>query len=334
MEAPLSERVIKPLLSGDTRPATIAEEILTLSPYREVIPRQPNESFRFLNHDYPSEIARWQYHPEFEIHLIREGTGSFIIGDTVGAFTAGQVYLMGSGLPHDWMSDLEPGQVIRNRDAVIQFEREWLAKCSETIPEIADTRHLLQESSRGILFKGETAEKAAIEIEAVGVTEGIARIAHLMNILSLMANAPAEEKELIANEWYTEPSSRDEATAADAGIAYIFENLRSHIRMSEAARLASMSEPTFSKYFRKVSGLTFSDMVKKLRIAHACRLLEQTDKAVSAIAEDSGYTNLANFNKQFLSEVGMTPREYRNLDEADRPGAKVLSLGTKAPTSF
>lgn len=327
----MTDRVIKPLLSGDTRPATIAEEILTLSPYREVIPLQANESFRFLNHDYPSEIARWQYHPEYEIHLIREGTGSFIIGDTIGAFSAGQVWLMGSGLPHDWMSDLQPGQVIRNRDAVIQFEKEWITRCAEIIPELSDLRTLLKDSSRGILFTGETAKKAAEAIEAVGSTNGTERIAHLMTVLSLMSQAPSHEKELIANEWYTEPSSRDEATAADTGIAYIFENLTSNIRMSEAARLASMSEPTFSKYFRKVSGLTFSDMVKKLRIAHACRLLEQTEKSISSIAQDSGYTNLANFNKQFLSEVGMTPREYRNLDDESRPGAKVLSLGLTGP---
>lgn len=330
----MSERVIKPLLGSESRPVVITQEVLDRKPELEVIPRQAHESFRFISHDYPSEIARWNYHPEYEIHLLRSSTGSFIIGDAVGAFSPGQVYLIGSGLPHDWMSDLQPGQVIRDRDAVIQFDKEWITKCSELIPELVDTKTLLNESSRGILFLGETALKAADEIEAIGRTKGTGRIAHMMSLLATMAQAPASEKEFIAKEWFSEPNTRDEKTAVDTGLAYIFENLTSRIRMSEAARLAAMSEPTFSKYFRKASGLTFSDMVKKLRIAHACRLLEQTDKAVSAVADESGYTNLANFNKQFLSEVGMTPREYRNLDEADRPGAKVLSLGTKAPTAF
>lgn len=327
----MTERVIKALLSGDVRPATIAEEIMAVSPYREIIPVQAHESFRFLNHDYPSEIARWQYHPEFEIHLIRKGTGSYIIGDTVGAFSAGQVFLIGSSLPHDWMSDLQPGEVLRDRDAVIQFDKDWLSKSSEIIPELSESRTLLHESGRGIVFTGETARLAAIEIEAVGITEGIGRISHLLKILSIMSQAPDHEKSLIANEWYTEPESRDEAIAVDTAIAYIFENLTNTIRMSEAARLAAMSEPTFSKYFKKVCGLTFSDMVKKLRIAHACRLLEQTDKSVSSIAEESGYTNLANFNKQFLSELSMTPRAYRNVEAVNRPAPYTMSLGRTAP---
>lgn len=327
----MTERVIKALLSGEVRPATIAEEIMAVSPYREIIPVQAHESFRFLNHDYPSEIARWQYHPEFEIHLIRKGTGSYIIGDTVGAFTAGQVFLIGSSLPHDWMSDLQPGEVLRDRDAVIQFDRDWLTKSSEIIPELSESRTLLHDSGRGLVFTGETARLAAMEIEAVGTTEGIARISHLFNILSIMSHAPEDEKAFIANEWYTEPSSRDEAIAVDTAISYIFENLTQTIRMSEAARIAAMSEPTFSKYFKKVSGLTFSDMVKKLRIAHACRLLEQTDKSVSSIAQQSGYTNLANFNKQFLSELGMTPRTYRNLEDGLRPTGYTMSLGRVGP---
>ena len=72
-----------------------------------------------------------------------------------------------------------------------------------------------------------------------------------------------------------------------------------------------MSESAFSRYFKTASGLTFSAMVRKLRVANACRLLEAGDLAISAIASTTGYPNLANFNRQFLAETGMTPRDYR-----------------------
>jgi AraC-like DNA-binding protein len=72
-----------------------------------------------------------------------------------------------------------------------------------------------------------------------------------------------------------------------------------------------MSEPTFSKYFKRATGQNFSDLVRKLRLAHARRLLEHSDKAISDICYEVGFSNLSNFNRHFLKDAGVTPREYR-----------------------
>lgn len=313
----------------ETAPARNPNHFLDLPARREVIPLRATESFRWLEHDYPSEIARWNYHPEFEIHLIRRSKGSYIIGDQVGAFGPGHVALIGSGLPHDWMSDLEPGEVIVNRDAVVQFDQQWFDRCADAIPELQDVRALIEASGRGIVFLGETALLAATLIEAIGGASGTERVGLMFALLSLLARAPEREKQLIAREWFASPVEREGKAAVDAGLAYIFANLSGRVRMSEAARMALMSEPTFSKYFKNATGLTFSAMVKKLRIANACRLLDNTDASVSSICTATGYTNLANFNRQFLSEIGMPPRAYRKLDPAHKPHGEVLSLGLK-----
>jgi AraC-like DNA-binding protein len=39
---------------------------------------------------------------------------------------------------------------------------------------------------------------------------------------------------------------------------------------------------------------------------------------VAAIAKDSGFTNLSNFNRQFLKEMGIAPRDFRALSQKDR----------------
>jgi AraC-like DNA-binding protein len=88
-----------------------------------------------------------------------------------------------------------------------------------------------------------------------------------------------------------------------------------------------MSEPSFSKYFKKASGMTFTDLVKRLRIANACLLLEQTDISVAQICAQVGYRNLANFNRQFLAEMSVPPRTYRALEPRHRP--KVLPTGLR-----
>lgn len=296
----------------------MAHRIVEKPAARELVPLSDGESFRWAEHDYPSPVARWNYHPEVEIHLIRRGTGSYIIGDQVGGFGPGHVAMVGPHLPHDWMSDLDAGQAIADRDAVIQFTAEWLDDAVGMIPELHATRDLVEESRRGIIFTGGTADAAAVEIEAIGAHSGITRIAHFFALLALLASAPAHERHHVTHELYARGTGRQGRTAVDAGLAYILQNLGGDIRMSEAARLALMSEPSFSKHFKKASGMTFSDLVRRLRITNACRLLDQTESSVATISAAVGYRSLANFNRQFLVETGMTPSTYRRRS-ADTP---------------
>lgn len=297
--------------TGSGAAARLAERLLGMHANREVIPADPNQSVRWHEHDYPSPIARWNYHPEYEIHLIRKGTGKFIVGDHIGTFEAGHVALIGSGLPHDWVSDLEPGEVLELRDAVIQFDGKWVQQCSGLMPELAELHVLLDQSSRGIQFLGQTALKAAGSIEAMGVSKGLARLHRLFELFAVLANAPLEDRLYLADEWFRPQLDRQAAAVVDIILEYVFNNHAGEVRMSEAASLVGMSEPTFSKYFKRATGQNFSDLVRKLRLAHARRLLEATDTPISTICYEVGFSNLSNFNRHFLNDIGITPREYR-----------------------
>ena len=72
--------------TADGATARLAERLLGMRANREVIPPDPNHSVRWHQHSYPSPVARWNYHPEYEIHLIRKGTGKFIVGYHIGTF--------------------------------------------------------------------------------------------------------------------------------------------------------------------------------------------------------------------------------------------------------
>ena len=296
----------------------------------EIIAIHPQHSFRSLVHDFPAEICGWGSHPEYEIHLIQRSTGAFIAGDHVGTFAPGQVTLMGPDLPHDWVSDLTPGEVIRGRDAVIQFTDQWMHECMRIMPELIEIEPLLRDSRRGVLFSGRTAEVSAHLIRTVVDASGTRQLASFVDLLGVMANAPEGERVILASQWLGVSDDASATAAMEAGIAYIFDNLTEGPKLSTAARLAYMSEPTFSKHFKRAAGMTFSSMVKRLRIAHARRLLDSSGMSIAQIAAASGYKNIANFNRQFLAELGMTPTEYRRLDSQAKPPVPTLSLETKA----
>jgi len=291
--------------------ARLAERLLGMRANREVIPADPNHSVRWHEHDYPSPLARWNYHPEYEIHLIRKGTGKFIVGDHIGTFEAGHVSIVGSGLPHDWVSDLEPGEVLEGRDAVIQFDGKWIEQAASIVPELAEVHPLLEQSARGIEFLGRSAEDAAASIEAMGTSEGLERLHHLLELFAILTRAPQEERRYLADEWFRPQLDGQAAAVVDIVLEYVFSNHAGNVKMSEAAALVGMPEPTFSKYFKRATGQNFSDLVRKLRLAHARRLLEHTDKAISDICYEVGFSNLSNFNRHFLNDAGETPRNYR-----------------------
>lgn len=76
--------------------ATAALRLVGTPATRELVPAVEGQSARWHIHDFPGPHCRWNYHPEYEIHLIQHGTGRFVVGDCIDTFAAGQLTLIGS----------------------------------------------------------------------------------------------------------------------------------------------------------------------------------------------------------------------------------------------
>ena len=87
--------------------------------------------------------------------------------------------------------------------------------------------------------------------------------------------------------------------------------------MSQAADLANMTQATFSRNFQSVTGNSFVEFVNRVRVGQACGMLYASDEPILKIAQQAGYNNLANFNRQFLKVKGMTPSVYRETARKD-----------------
>ena len=148
------------------------------TPRREVIPIHPQHSSGD-DPRLPERDLRLERPSEYEIHLITKTHGSFIAGDHIGTFGPGHVSIIGPNLPHDWVSDLVPGQVAVDRDAVIQFTDEWIRGCMQLLPGLQDVEETLKRSTRGLVFTGATAWSAAEQITSVVSSHGPERVGHL-----------------------------------------------------------------------------------------------------------------------------------------------------------
>lgn len=294
---------------------------------REVVPSDPELSARWHRHGVPSPFSRWNYHPEYEVHLITEGTGWFVVGDCIDVFQAGQLVLVGSNVPHHWISDLEPGERLDERDTVFQFHPDWVASCAVLLPELGRLEPLLRESRRGIEFGGPARSAAADHLQAIGSSHGAGRLECIFGLLAAMADAPQAERRLLSDQRppgpgrYPEPGT---AERLDRAYAYLRDRLPDpDLRMRDAARHVGLSESAFSRYFSQVSGRSFTDTLRRMRLAQAGKLLRDTTVPVAAVAHRVGYANLSNFNRQFRYHHGHTPREHR---AANRPSEKLAEV--------
>jgi len=98
--------------------------------------------------------------------------------------------------------------------------------------------------------------------------------------------------------------------ALDAAL-YVRANLARQVRLDDVAERAGMTSCAFSRYFAEKAGITFSSLLKVLRIERALEELEYRDGAISDLAVQSGYQSCCTFSRAFKEVVGKTPSEYR-----------------------
>ena len=277
----------------------------------EVILPGPDQSFRWYEHDYPYDLARWNHHPEYEIHLIRQGSGKLLAGDYIGPFSAGHVALIGPGLPHDWMGDMAPGELIAGRDVVLQFDGASLLNLRGSLPELSELKTLFELAQRGIEFTGATARHAALLLEGIGQAQGLQRLIQFLDLLGTLARAPKRDIRVLASAYYSPSLDARSSERINQVFDYLINELTSDLRLSVIAERVGMSEAGFSRFFKRITGHGFIDLMRKLRIQRACRLLVQTQLSVAEICFEVGYENVSNFNRHFRHEMDQTPSEYR-----------------------
>lgn len=83
------------------------------------------------------------------------------------------------------------------------------------------------------------------------------------------------------------------------------------ITLEEVANKLFVSEEYLSAQFKKETGATFSETIRKLRIEKVKQLLADTHLKLNQIAELAGYSDPKYMSKVFKEEVGMLPNEFR-----------------------
>lgn len=267
---------------------------------------------RCLDHGYPTPLARWHCHEEYELHMITATSGKAFIGDWIGPFEPGHVVLCGPKLPHNWISLDIPPEGVEQRDLVIQFQHTPIEQASKTISEFAELLPLLERARHGIEFFG-LSESSQSHWHHVKESKGSRRLAAFLELMTDLARCT--DYRMLSSVQMQGVDNAAELDQINTVVNRITENMAQPLTAAQMAEDMGMSETRFSRFFKRTTGHSFTDFVNQVRIHRACHLLMNSDSYVTNICYDVGFNNVANFNRRFLELKGTTPTEFRKQAE-------------------
>src|SRR5215475_10307822 len=271
-------------------------------------PPQQASFIRCLDHGFPTPLARWHYHEEYELDLIVATSGKAFVGDWIGQFHPGHLVLTGPRLPHNWISLDLPAGGVQLRDRVIQFLHAPIAKACTSVPELAEVLPLLERARHGIEFFG-LSERARRYFETIKNSRGLERFAAFCEFMGDLADCT--DYQLLSSSQLQSCDDDISLEQINSIVNQLTESISRAPSLSDFAEQFGMSESRFSRFFRRATGNNFIDFVNRVRISRACLLLMESNRYVTHICYDVGFNNVANFNRRFLEIKGMTPSEFR-----------------------
>ncbi len=250
----------------------------------------------------------WHYHPEIELCYVHKGAGTRMIGDSVREFSEGDLVLVGSNLPHTWISQHYANASIDNMQVfVVQFLPELFTETLLHLPEFTHVATLLKAISQGIFF--ENALPVKEKLLQLDIGNSVDKLLKLIEILNLLSVEKTIEP--LTSKNYSPFLTQENAKRMQDIFSHIHLHFSEKISLNQIADIACMNESSFCRYFKQNTGQTLTDYINDLRISKACQLLIETKESITEIAQKVGFNSFTNFNKSFVFRKNISPRGFR-----------------------
>lgn len=277
-----------------------------------------------LDKEFPFQIAEvrltpenskpgtWHWHSYFEITCVLEGKGNYFVNGQEYTMEKDDVIIFNNVEPHGWNLIGDDMKLL-----VMIFSPEFVA---EKI-SVFDTGYLKPFVERGSNFKNRIGREDEINPE---IRAGILEIykewqerkegyqlmikANVLRILTMLIRTYQDKTK--SGEMLKE--KKNAMKRLEQAFAYIDTHYCEKITLEDVAASVYMSSNYFSSYFRKVTNISFSDYVTRMRINHARELLREGRLNVTDIAMECGFNNISNFYRLYKKHVGKTPKDEKS----------------------
>ncbi len=206
------------------------------------VPKSFEESFKIQVDSLDYFYDPLHYHPELQLTLILESTGTSFIGDSVNSFKAGDVFLIGSNLPHVFRNyqqyyDKENG--LKARAISIFFMTDSFGKDFFHLPETIHIQKLFRKSCQGLKIKNETRKMVISLLEGIEKLNKFGKLVQLLNILNVISHD--RHLEALSNISFGQTYNESDSKKINDVFEYVVNNFSSEIKLGNAADIANLS---------------------------------------------------------------------------------------------
>ena len=273
-----------------------------------------NQSYLVKTLKEPFFDPNWHFHPHYQLFTVIKGTGTRFIGDDIRHFNVGDTVFLAPNMPHLWRSDreyFEKDSQLMTEGIVVYFKEDFLGSEFFEKSEMYDIKTLLKKSERGLDLTGQLKEELVEDLKNLPVVNGFQGIIKILSILDKLSKST--DYQYIASTTYSNTHKISETERMRLVHEYVLKHFKENINLSTVASLSNMTDAAFCRYFKSRTNKTFSDFVKEIRIGNACKMLQDENKSISQTCYESGYNTVSNFNNQFKSLKGISPKQYQKL---------------------
>ncbi len=247
-------------------------------------------------------------HKEFEICMVLSGTVTIYTSQETQNFEKGDLILFNPYQTHE-LHSLTEKSIILSIQAASGF-------CKRAYPEISRVKfedvvlsmEKLECGEKGIYYL----QKLLLEVSKIYLRKEdnyeffcMSRLYEVFGIL-----LSSQKWQIISEKERTERYNRGKRLKRITD--YIEMHFMEKILLSDIADMENLSLYYLSHLFKETLGLSFQQYVALLRFERARKMVEQTNKSLTEISMECGFSDYRYLNKIYQKQLGYTPIEYRN----------------------
>ena len=269
------------------------------------IPKPHQDAFYFQIDKALAFYEKLHQHEEIQLCFIVAGEGTLIVGDTISYYKKGDAIIIGSHLPHVFKSDYS---LKMSHMLTLFFTKDAFGTDFFELEELQELKEFFKRSKHGfkVIDAEEQMKKLFLQLE------NSSKLNQFLILLQLLKLTTTCDYESLSSFIYDKKYSDNEGKRMRSVFEYTMNHFKGEITLKAISEVANMTKNAFCKYFKKRTNKTYIQFLNELRIEHACKLLQNNNEhSIAEIAEASGFSNISNFNRQFKTNLGMTPLIYR-----------------------